>query len=287
MRILATMLLLANLMPGYCQNIIGRLPAGLNEVSGIALSSQQKAFAYVHNDSGDESRFFAIDSNAALVTTIRFKGAEQNGKVRDCEDITVGKSDKGDRRYIYLGDIGNNFALRPFVCVYKIAESDIKLDKPEITVNTIPVFFKYPDGSRDAETIMVDNQERLLYIVSKREDSVHVYTSKLNWTKNDTITLEKRSTIFFPGSRPQKWIVSGDISWDGSKVLLKSISKVYFWQRIEGEPVWKTLTRPPVELPYKKEPQGEAICFDEKNTGYYTVSEGNNRPVYHYTIPQQ
>jgi len=101
---------------------IGLLPDSLNEISGLALSSQKRAFTYVHNDSGDKSRFFAIDSNAQLVTTIYFEGAENNGNVRDCEDIAAGKSNKGEERYLYLGDIGNNFGLRPFVCVYRIAE---------------------------------------------------------------------------------------------------------------------------------------------------------------------
>ncbi len=281
------MMILLTAVAGNGQSTLGRLPAELNEISGIALSPKEKAFAYVHNDSGDKSRFFAIDSNARLITTISFTGAENNGNVRDCEDIAVGKGAKGEQRYVYLGDIGNNFGLRPFVCVYKIAEADIQTDKSETTVTTVPVFLQYPDGPRDAETLMIDNIDRLLYIVSKREDSVHVYTGKLHWNKNDTVTLEKRSTIFFPGSRPQKWIVSGDISWDGTKVIIKSLSKVYYWERAAGEPVWKTLSRPPRELPYKKEPQGEAVCFDEKGTGYYTVSEGNHQPVYHYTIRQQ
>ncbi len=278
------MILLLTAASGNGQSTLGRLPAALNEISGIALSSQQNAFAYVHNDSGDRSRFYAIDSNARLVTTVSFQGAENNGNVRDCEDIAVGKGSKGGQRYVYVGDIGNNFGLRPYVCVYSIAEADIQTHTPEITVASTPVFLRYPDAPRDAETLMIDNIDRLLYIVSKREDSVQVYTCKLGWNKNDTLVLEKRSTLFFPGSRPQKWIVSGDISWDGTKVILKSLSKVYYWERAAGEAVWQTLSRTPIELPYKKEPQGEAICFDEKGTGYFTVSEGKNQPVYYYKI---
>lgn len=280
-----TMIFLLTAVAGKGQTTVGRLPAELNEVSGIALSSKKNVFAYVHNDSGDKSRFFAIDSNARLITTISFKGAENNANVRDCEDIAVGKGATGEQRYVYVGDIGNNHGLRPFVCAYKIAEADIQTGKSETTVTAVPVFLRYPDGPRDAETLMIDNIDRLLYVISKREDSVHVYSSKLNWNKNDTVVLEKRNTIFFPGTRPQKWIVSGDISWDGTKVILKSISKVYYWERETGEPVWKTLSRPARELPYKKEPQGEAICFNEEGTGYYTTSEGKEQPVYYYRIP--
>ena len=282
---LTAIILFAGITRLNAQNTVGLLPAGLDEISGITLSSHKNVFAYVHNDSGDKSRFFAIDSNAQLITTISFKGSENNGNVRDCEDIAVGKGAKGEQHYVYVGDIGNNFGLRPFVCVYKIAETDIQTDKTAITVTAVPVFLRYPDGPRDAETLMIDNIDRLLYIVSKREDSVHVYVSRLDWNKNDTITLTKKAVLFFAGSRPQKWIVSGDISRDGSKVILKSLSKVYYWERAAGEPIWKTLSRPPLELPYQKEPQGEAICFDEKGTGYYTTSEGKNQPVYYYRIP--
>ncbi len=38
---------------------------------------------------------------------------------------------------------------------------------------------------------------------------------------------------------------------------------------------------------WQKDPQKEAICFDEKGTGYFTVSEGKNQPVYYYKIEQR
>ena len=33
----------------------------------------------------------------------------------------------------------------------------------------VPIHFKYPDGPRDAETLMIDPVEKLIYIVSKRD----------------------------------------------------------------------------------------------------------------------
>lgn len=259
------------------------LPSGLNEISGIALSSSQKVFAFVHNDSGDTSRFFGIDSTGSLAYTYYFKGVSGKKGVTDCEDITIGKTYNGENRYLYIGDIGDNKAKRKYITVYRIAEPD-QFNTPVETVSASPVFLTYPDGARDAETLMVDNIQRLLYIISKREDTVRIYTAPLAWNDNDTITLKFRGQIYFKGSRPGKWITSGDISWDGQKVLLKSLQKVYYWERKNNEPLWKTLQRTATELPYQQESQGEAICFDREGKGFYTVSEGEAEPVYHYKI---
>ncbi|MRG44429.1 hypothetical protein GFS24_04860 [Chitinophaga sp. SYP-B3965] len=159
--------------------------------------------------------------------------------------------------------------------------------KPSTTVFTgqvdaVPLYLKYPDGPRDAETMMIDPVEKLLYIVSKREDSVRVYTTPLAYKPGDTVILTKRSTLFFEGLRKQ--ITAGDISKNGDQVLIKSYSRVYYWKRKGKEPIWKLLMTPARELPYSRERQGEAIGFTIDGTSYYTISEGVHPQVYHYKI---
>lgn len=263
--------------------ITGTLDAVMDETSGITLASSGRAFAYVHNDSGDSCRFFGIDLNGKLTGVFYFKGVEGGRGVKDCEDITSGKSARGNKRYVYLGDIGDNGAKRHCITVYRIPEP-VRMKDSIVFVRAVPVFFKYPDGARDAETLMVDNLERVLYIISKREDSVGIYTASLVWKGEDTVMLQKKGSLYFEGIRPGKWITSGDISWDGKKILLKSLQKVFYWKRKNNEPIWQTLQSQATELNYTREPQGEAICFDRKGNGFYTVGEGKNQPVYYYKI---
>src|ERR1700761_1309757 len=73
-------------------DITGRLQRrDLDEISGIAASGINGNLYYVHNDSGDTSRFFAILPSGEIKSTIYFKGDPREGKgVRDCEDIAVG-----------------------------------------------------------------------------------------------------------------------------------------------------------------------------------------------------
>ena len=93
------------------RQITGRLSSPiLNEVSGVAVSQLHPGILYVHNDSGDSSRFFAINPEGKLITTYYFK-AKLNGfaGVLDCEDIAVSAGPDKGQSYIYLADIGDNF----------------------------------------------------------------------------------------------------------------------------------------------------------------------------------
>ncbi|ASU32877.1 hypothetical protein [Mucilaginibacter xinganensis] len=268
-------------------DIAGKLEAReMNEISGIAASGLNPNVYYVHNDSGDTSRFFAILPTGTLKSTIYFKGEpkEQKG-VKDCEDIAVGPGPAKNKSYIYLGDIGDNNASRSFLTVYRIEEKAAWLDTENTTTNTVPLHLRYPDGPRDAETLMVDPIEKLLYIVSKRQDSVSVYTTPLNYKPNDTVILTKRCKLYFKGLKVFKWITAGDISKDGAQVVLKSYEKVYYWKRKGSEPIWKTLQTKPEEPFYVPEKQGEAIGFTPDGKGYFTTSEGVYSPIYFYKTP--
>lgn len=265
------------------QPVSGKLDGReMNEISDMVASGIYADTYYVHNDSGDTSRFFAITPAGRLKATFYFNG---DPDVRDCEDAAVGPGPEAGQSYFYLGDIGDNSASRSCIKVYRINEAQLMTDSVVHHVKAVPVTFKYPDGPKDAETMMIDPVEKLLYIVSKRKASVKIYTTPLLYKAGDTITLTARGELHFKGLQPLKWIVSGDVSHDGSQVLIKSYVKVYYWKRTGQEPLWQTLQHAPTELPYEQEKQGEAIGFATDGKSYYTTSEGLNAPIYHYSIP--
>lgn len=58
---------------------------------------------------------------------------------------------------------------------------------------------------------------------------------------------------------------------------------VYYWRRENTKtPLAETLRGTPTDLPYKAERQGESICWGWQDSGYYTISEGDNQPLYYY-----
>lgn len=267
--------------------ISGRLEdKEMDEISGIAASGLNNNMYYVHNDSGDTSRFFAISPDGTLHATVYFKGDKKTMQgVYDCEDIAVGPGPADKKSYVYVGDIGDNFSLRPYITVYRFDEQQT-WDRPgRTTAIATPLNLKYPDGPRDAETLMIDPLEKLIYIVTKRHDTVSVYTTPLSYKPNDTVTLTRRSKLFFEGIKPFKWITAGDISKNGQQVLLKSYEKIYYWKRRGNEHLWETMQRPAEEIKYQPEKQGEAIGFTPDGKGAYTTSEGVFSPIYYYKIP--
>jgi len=258
----------------------------MDEISGIAASGINENLFYVHNDSGDTSRFFAILPSGKVKSIIYFKGdPKETFGVHDCEDIAVGPGPVMGKSYVYMGDIGDNYAERKYITVYRMEEKTAWATDSISKADAVPIHFKYPDGPKDAETLMIDPIEKLIYIISKRQYSVTVYTSPLIYKPNDTLVLSKRCRLFFPGYNLFKWITGGDISKDGRQVLIKSYVMVYYWKRQGNMPVWKTLQKKPQLLPYIQEKQGEAIGFTPDGKGYYTTSEGVYSPIYYYKIP--
>lgn len=257
----------------------------LDEISGIAASSINKDIYYIHNDSGDTSRFFAIKPDGEIKSTIYFKGDPDDVTgIDDFEDIAVGPGPVAGKSYVYAGDIGDNYARRKLIAIFRVAESRKWATDSIVHAKAVPLHLIYPDGPKDAETLMIDPVGKLIYIISKRSDTVGVYTTPLNYKPNDTLLLTKRCKLFFAGIKPFKWITAGDISKDGQQILVKSYTKVYYWQRKNNEPIWQTLQRKPEEFPYKMERQGEAIGFTPDGKGYYTTSEGVYQPIYYYSL---
>ena len=90
--------------------------------------------------------FFAIDETGKLQATYYFHGLE-SGRfgVRDCEDIAVGPGPAKNKSYVYLGDIGDNRAVRSHITVYRFAEPK-GITPGASTLASAPIHFKYPDG---------------------------------------------------------------------------------------------------------------------------------------------
>ena len=267
--------------------LAGKLSAAvLNEVSGVAISQVNKNIFYVHNDSGDSSRFFAITPEGQLIATYYFR-AKFGGVAGafDCEDIATGIGPVKGQSYIYLADIGDNFAWRPSIQVYRFVEPVVKTKTKADTLTTATLNLTYPDGKHDAETILIDPLDKILYIISKREDSVGIYSCALNFNNKDNVVLQKKGKLHFDNKGKKNWIVSGAISQDGSQVLLKSLGHVYYWKRQGNEPIYTTLQRSPIiQTAFISHGQEEGISFSPDGNGYYIVSEGVGTAIYYYTL---
>ncbi|WP_456407606.1 hypothetical protein [Caldithrix abyssi] len=246
----------------------------LNEISGIVASKRNKDIFWIHNDSGDKARIFAINSAGELRLTVEL----QNTKATDWEDITLGKGPRAGLDYIYIADIGDNRARRDVKTIYRLIEPDLSAlgDNPLVKIADYDAIrFRFPDGSRDAETLMSDPWNGDLYIVSKRENQVGVYVLPYP-QKTDQIL-----TANFLLKLPVTQITAGDISPDGRHIVLKNYEQIFYWKRSREQTLPQAMEKFPAFLNYVPEPQGEAICFSAQLDGYFTISEMADR---NYTV---
>ena len=232
----------------------------LEEISGLAFSRVHTNLIYVHTDSGGEPAVYMIDSLGKEIGKIVLEKTTN----RDWEDIAVGPGPDG-KSYVFVGEIGDNDAKHGQIKIYRFPEPEKLKEESEVKPDVLELTF--PDGARDAETLMVDPQTGQLILVSKREEKNVVYCISQDAFQNGKAVLEKYQELTFSSS------VAGDISSDGSKILIKNYFAVYYWERAAGETIPQALQKNPKRLPYVPEPQGEAIGFNPTGSSYYTLSE--------------
>jgi hypothetical protein len=241
----------------------GRLRgADISEASGLVASLRFPGSMWTHNDSGSPAEIFLVDSTGSSQSVIFLETITN----RDFEDIAR------DGSTILVADIGDNRGVRDEVSIISFTEPQT-LGNQSITPSAV-YRMTYPDGPRDAETLLVDPFTRDWYIITKREASVRVYRYAHPQDPNVVKELER-----IPGQLPMTSVVGGDVSPDGTEILAKTYEVVYYWTRQGNEPLSETLMRAPISVPYETEPQGEAIAFTLRGSGFMTTTEeGSNEP---------
>jgi hypothetical protein len=71
------------------------------EASGLAVSRRHPGLLWTHNDSGNATELFAVDTSGSLQGRLRLPT-----RTRDFEDISAGPCPAGD--CLYIADIGDN-----------------------------------------------------------------------------------------------------------------------------------------------------------------------------------
>ena len=252
----------------------------LSEISGLAASRSQPGILWVHNDSGDGTVVYAIDLEGQLQMQVQLIGSD-GSKINavDCEDIALGPGPSaGD--FLYLADIGDNTASRETIRIYRFLEPELNVEANgpvvQVAVECDVMEAVYPDGPRDAETLLVDPMSGDIIILSK--DFIHARAYRMFDTIGEASTLE------FLVELPWGFMTGGDISSDGTSILLRGYWNAEIWTRSPSGNWWTSLALPGCAASLAMEPQGEAIGFRADGGGYFTVSEGVQPPLHLYHI---
>jgi hypothetical protein len=141
----------------------------------------------------------------------------------------------------------------------------------------------YPNGPRDAETLLVDPVSRDLVVVHKRFGGAsELYrATEDDWSDGDA-DLVQEGTVDV-GDSPVDATTGGDIGFDGQVVALRTYAGILVFARQEGQTVTEALAQnPPCDAPAPVEVQGETLAFTAE--GYVTISEGEEPAVNRFAV---
>lgn len=258
----------------------------INESSGLCLSGRSPGIWWTINDSGGEPCVFAIDQKGKTRAKVRIREAANF----DWEDIALGKSKDGAPA-LFIGDIGDNLQIRASIQVYEIPEPKVSApgDTVDETLGVVPKLWRarYPDGKKNAESLLCHPRTRRLYVITKSDEGKCALYAFPELLQPDTsMTLEKIADLQFPaliriGKRPHDncMTTSADFSPDGSRLLVSTYSSVYEWTLPEGMPLGEAMKRPPVRIEPDLLPQLEGACYDADGHTIWLTSERLPTPL--------
>ena len=250
------------------------------ESSGLAVSRTRPGVFYTHDDSGGDRRVeaFNLDGEQGVsdVPDVTFI---------DWEDLAPGPCpDDPNRPCLYIGDIGDNLALRPYISIFVVREP--ARNAPAERVATY--LLRYPEGGQDAETLLLHPKTGQITLVTKAEDGVcGVYDAPMTAlrdmfgveiTAEDVPVMDRRGTLIIDGeTNGERMTTSGAYAADGTAIAIRTYGQVLLW-RVPPCAPGDWWTSAPERLPAPAEDQGEAIAFGLDGS-IWTTSEGDPMAV--------
>lgn len=240
----------------------------INEASGLSASWQNPGIFWIHNDSGDSARLFAVDEAGETVTVVSLTDAS----ARDWEDMAVGPCTTGSAEpCIYVADIGDNNSERETVSLTRFPEPELGLQPPEtLAVGEYDrLEFTYADGPRDAEALLVHPVDARIFIVDKTPgDPSNMW--HVEWTTDTTVATKIAETStgedFIFGNR----VTGGDFAPDPTEFSIRTYGYVYTY--CGADPVEAFAGEPSSVIPINLK-QSEAVTYGRDGESIWVTTE--------------
>ncbi len=250
---------------------------GLVEASGVTASLRDPGVLWMHNDSGDEARLFAVGLQGEALGRVRLRGVE----AEDFEDINAAPCPDGSGPCLWVADIGDNLLERDRVLVHVFPEPEVPAEglaeEREVSVTwTFPA--RYPGGAVDSEALMVAPDGKRFYLFEKIDGpQARVFRHAGPFISGRAVELEEVATFRSPGvAIPRGRMITGaDMHPSGRRFLVRVYTGSFEYRLCDGQEVEDLAEVEPVVAapgPLSEE-QGEAVGYNAQGDGFWTISE--------------
>jgi hypothetical protein len=257
----------------------------ISEMSGIVKSRRRDNLYWVHNDSGDSARIFAIDGEgrSVLPTYSKFSfygDAPEAGKDQwegfevlyarhvDWEDIAI------DENYLYLADIGNNGNARRDLTIYMVSEIDPTASTRSAVIKKLPIVYpdqtEYPpdDMRYDSESLFVSAGK--LYLITKHRMQTGLFGADFvpgaNLYRLDTTFADRSNVLTRVDSHPALQAATGaDLSPDGTTLAVIAMRDLYLFRNPEDDQWFSRSEQRRIPLSGRFQ-QAEGIAWEDADT---------------------
>ncbi|AIE84637.1 hypothetical protein [Fimbriimonas ginsengisoli] len=245
----------------------------IDEMSGIAKSARFKDTYWVHNDSGDTARIFAIKGNGELISEVQIPNAQNV----DWEEISR------DRNTLIVSDMGNNKNRRKDLGVYLLPEPDPTKVKSAPAALHIPI--AYPDQKEfppkgayewDCEAFFPLNGK--LYFISKTRLNSFFPGTIARLYRLDTRDPRQTNMLkLVDQTELGGWVTAASVSPDRKRLaVLTHLPEQAIWLFDTGAKGEHILSgRHPSKISLAGMGQSEAICWDDARTLRVGNEEGD------------
>lgn len=213
----------------------------LLESSGITKSDRLHGIYWTHNDSGNPAHLFAINLQGDIVAEIPIPGALNI----DFEDIALADG------LLYIGDIGDNLAIRKRLDIYVVKEPDPALRPPQPAEIVKTLHFSFPDGPADCEALFL--YEGRIHVITK-EARKRPTLYRLDAERHDRLTPVPLCTV------PIAPVTGADVSRDGTMLAVISYGQLAVFDLSQG--IRSIQTQEPQRVSYPISIQTEGCAFD-------------------------
>lgn len=255
----------------------------ISEMSGIVGNPLDGSF-WVHNDSGDAPRLFALDTAGRVRIPANLSreyfGEEARPGARPWPGVLIENADNRDWEDVasdgvnlYIADLGNNMNLRRDLGIHVVPWAALDATQTASATRFIPVHYPeqvgFPPRERHFDSESLFFADGSLYVITKHREEFpsRQMQAGANLYRLDSWSETESNALTLLDHHPDLTAATGaELSPDGRTLAVLSYTAIWLFERPGGGDAWLSAPSRKLEIDTGAARQVEAITWLDAET---------------------